>query len=169
MPVVYPRASVTLIEDKIKQVLQRYSLEFIDLFEDPEILINSILKEQFPDPLEKNLDKKRTEIMKILDGLEQEIASSDPTLKPNLETTKGKIDFELKRLGEKLFQTYRQKDQILREQVYKARNNLFPGNKLQERVLNLTPYLIKYGFEFVDFLYDKVEIEKVDHQLLEIG
>jgi len=59
-------------------------------------------------------------------------------------------------------------DQTLKEQVYKAKNNLFPDNKLQERVLNLVPYLIKYGFEFVDFLYNKVEIEKVDHQLLEI-
>ena len=169
MPIVYPRASVTLIEDKIKQVLQKYSLEFIDLFQDPEILINSILKEKFPDPLENTLEKKRNEILKILDSLEQELISSEPTLKQNLETTRGKIDYELKRLGEKLFQAYRQKDQTLKEQVYKAKKNLFPDNKLQERVLNLVPYLIKYGFEFVDFLYNKVEIEKVDHQLLEIG
>ena len=169
MPVVYPRASVTLIEDKIKQLLQKYSLEFIDLFQDPEILINSILKEKFPDPLENTLEKKRNEILKILDSLEQELISSEPTLKQNLETTRGKIDYELKRLGEKLFQAYRQKDQTLKEQVYKAKKNLFPDNKLQERVLNLVPYLIKYGFEFVDFLYNKVEIEKVDHQLLKIG
>jgi bacillithiol biosynthesis cysteine-adding enzyme BshC len=168
MPIVYPRASVTLIEDKIKQLLQKYSLEFIDLFQDPEILINSILKEKFPDPLENTLEKKRNEILKILDSLEQELISSEPTLKQNLETTRGKIDYELKRLGEKLFQAYRQKDQTLKEQVYKAKKNLFPDNKLQERVLNLVPYLIKYGFEFVDFLYNKVEIEKVDHQLLEI-
>lgn len=169
MPVVYPRASVTLIEDKIKQLLQKHSLEFIDLFQDPEILINSILKEKFPDPLENTLEKKRNEISKILDSLEQELVSSEPALKQNLETTRGKIDYELKRLGEKLFQAYRQKDQTLKEQVYKAKKNLFPDNKLQERVLNLVPYLMKYGFEFVDFLYNKVEIEKVDHQLLEVG
>ncbi|OGC81279.1 MAG: bacillithiol biosynthesis cysteine-adding enzyme BshC, partial [candidate division Zixibacteria bacterium RBG_16_43_9] len=169
MPVVYPRASISLIEDKIRQVLQKYSLEFIDLFQDPEILINSILKEKFPDPLENTLEKKRNEILKILDSLEQELVSSEPTLKQNLETTKGKIDYELKRLGEKLFQAYRQKDQTLKEQVYKAKNNLFPNNKLQERVLNLSPYLIKYGFGFVDFLYNKVEIEKIDHQLIEVG
>ena len=169
MPVVYPRASITLIEDKIKQVLQKYSLEFIDLFQDPEILINSVLKKKFPDPLENTLEKKKNEILKILDSLEQELISSEPTLKQNLETTRGKIDFELKRLGEKLFQAYRQKDQTLKEQVYKAKNNLFPANKLQERVLNLSPYLIKYGFGFVDFLYNKVKIEKIDHQLIEVG
>lgn len=169
MPVVLPRASVTLIEDKIRQVLDKYSLEFADLFQDPEILINSVLKEKFPDPLENTLEKKRNEISKILDSLDQELSSSEPVLKKNLETTRGKIDYELKRLGEKLFQAYRQKDQTLKEQVYKAKKNLFPDNKLQERVLNLVPYLIKYGFEFVDFLYNKVEIEKVDHQLLEIG
>lgn len=169
MPVVYPRASITLIEDKIKQVLQKYSLEFIDLFQDPEILINSVLKKKFPDPLENTLEKKKNEILKILDSLEQELISSEPALKQNLETTRGKIDFELKRLGEKLFQAYRQKDQTLKEQVYKAKNNLFPANKLQERVLNLSPYLIKYGFGFVDFLYNKVKIEKIDHQLIEVG
>ncbi|HVP35543.1 MAG TPA: bacillithiol biosynthesis cysteine-adding enzyme BshC [Terriglobales bacterium] len=169
MPVVYPRTSVTLVEDKIKQVLEKYSLEFTDLFQDPEIVINSILKNKFPDSLEIALEKKKNQISKILDELEQELVSSEPALKQNLETSRGKIDYELKRLGEKLFQTYRQKDQNLKDQVYKTKNNLFPGNKLQERVLNLTPYLIKYGFEFVDFLYDKVEIEKVDHQLLGIG
>lgn len=169
IPVVYPRASVTLVEDKIKQVLQKYSLGFTDLLQDPEMLVNSILKERFPDPLETNLEKKRTEIMKILDNLETELISSEATLKQNIDNTRGKIDYELKRLGEKLFQAYRQKDQNLKEQVYKAKNNLFPNNKLQERVLNLTLYLLKYGFEFVDFLYKKVEIEKVDHQLLEIG
>jgi len=168
IPVVYPRASMSLIEDKIKQVFQKYSLDFMDLFQEPESLINSVLKGKFPDPLNKTLEEKRQEIREILNNLEEELFSSEPALKPNIENTKGKIDYELKRLGEKLFQTYRQKNQILREQIYKAKNNLLPENKLQERVLNIVPFLIKYGFEFVDFLYHKVEVEKTDHQLLEV-
>lgn len=169
MPLVFPRASLTLIEDKIKQVLQKYSLQFTDLFQDPEMLLNSILRGQFPDPLEKTLDEKKNQITTILNDLEKELSSSEPALKQNIENTRGKIDYELKRLGEKLFQIYRQKDQTLKEQIYKARNNLFPDNKLQERVLNVTPFLVKYGFGFVDYLYNKVEIGRADHQLLEIG
>lgn len=169
MPVVYPRASLSLIEDKVKQVFQKYSLAFIDLFQDPEILISSILKEKFPNPLDKKLEEKIAKIKELLDGLEEELIVDEPDLKSNIENTRGKIDYELKRLGEKLFQLHRQKNQLLKGQIYKAKNNLLPGNKLQERVLNLLPFLVKYGFEFVDILYQKTEIEKFDHQLLEVG
>jgi uncharacterized protein YllA (UPF0747 family) len=133
------------------------------------MLISSILKEKFPNPLDKILEEKREQIRESLNELENELIFTDPTLKPNLENTRGKIDYELKRLGEKLFQIHRQKNQLLKEQIYKAKNNLLPENKLQERVLNLLPFLIKYGFEFVDFLYDKVDMGKIDHQLLEVG
>ena len=169
MPVVYPRASLSLIEDKVKQVLQKYSFSFIDLFQDPEILISSILKDKFPNPLDKKLEEKITKIKDLLDSLEEELIVDEPDLKSNIENTRGKIDYELKRLGEKLFQLHRQKNQLLKGQIYKAKNNLLPGNKLQERVLNLLPFLVKYGFEFVDILYQKTEIEKIDHQLLEVG
>jgi uncharacterized protein YllA (UPF0747 family) len=149
--------------------LQKYSFSFIDLFQDPEILISSILKEKFPNPLDKKLEEKITKIKDLLDSLEEELIVDEPDLKSNIENTRGKIDYELKRLGEKLFQLHRQKNQLLKGQIYKAKNNLLPGNKLQERVLNLLPFLVKYGFEFVDILYQKTEIEKIDHQLLEVG
>lgn len=168
MPLVYPRASVSILEDKIKQVFQKYSLDFTDIFQEPEILINSILKEKFPNPKEKILENGREKVREVLDDLEKKLLSSEPDLKSNLENTKKKIDYELKRLGEKLFQAHRQKNQILREQIYKVKNNLFPENKLQERVLNILPFLIKYGSEFIDLLYEKVDVEKIDHQLIEV-
>lgn len=168
MPLVYPRASLSLLEDKIKQVLQKYSLDFTDLFQQPESLINSVLKEKYPNPLDELVEDKRGKVKEVLDGLEVELLSSEPALKPNLENARKKIDYELKRLGEKLFQAHRQKNQTLKEQIYKARNNLFPEGKLQERVLNLLPFLIKYGFEFVDLLYDKIDVEKIDHQIIEV-
>jgi bacillithiol biosynthesis cysteine-adding enzyme BshC len=169
MPVVYPRASLSLIEEKVKTVFQKYSIDFTDLFQDKEILINSILKDKFPNPLDKILEDKKEQIKQSLHKLENELLSSEPDLKFNIENTRGKIDYELKRLGEKLFQVHRQKNQTLKEQIYKAKNTLLPENKLQERVLNLLPFLIKYGFEFVDFLYDQIDIEKIDHQILEVG
>jgi bacillithiol biosynthesis cysteine-adding enzyme BshC len=168
MPLVYPRVSLSILEDKIKQVLQKYSLDFTDLFQEPEILINSVLKEKYPDPLEKLLEDKREKVREVLDDLEKELLSSGSTLKPNLKNTRKKIDYELKRLGEKLFQAHRQKNQILKEQIYKVKNNLFPQNKLQERVLNILPFLIKYGFEFIDLLYEKVDVGKIDHQIIEV-
>ncbi|MDH4221989.1 MAG: bacillithiol biosynthesis cysteine-adding enzyme BshC [candidate division Zixibacteria bacterium] len=168
MPLVYPRSSLSLVENKIKQVLQKYSLDFTALFQEPEILINSVLKEKFPDPMEKILENKREKVREVLDDLKKELLSSELTLNTDLENTRKKIDYELKKLGEKLFQTHRQKNQILKEQIYKVKNNLFPQNKLQERVLNILPFLIKYGFEFIDLLYDKVDVEKIDHQLIEV-
>ena len=70
--------------------MQRYSLDFTDLFGEQELLINSLLTEIFPNPLGEMLEDKRKKVKEILDDLEKEILSSDPNLKTNLENTRRK-------------------------------------------------------------------------------
>lgn len=165
MPVIYPRTSLTLVEDKIKKILEKYSLSFTQLFSDEEGLINLVMRKNLPDALEKNLKKANDEIQEKLDSLEK-VIRFDPTLEKTLKTTRNKIEFELKSLEKKIFQSHKKQNQIIAAQIHKAKNSLFPNGKLQEREISILPFLVKYGFEFVDFLYDKIDIEAKDHQIL---
>jgi uncharacterized protein YllA (UPF0747 family) len=54
-------------------------------------------------------------------------------------------------------------------QLHKAVLNLYPHQQLQERVFNIVPYLIKYGYAFMDKLDKAVDIEEYGHQILSMG
>ena len=46
--------------------------------------------------------------------------------------------------------------------------NIFPDNNLQEREINITSYLNRYGFDFIDDLYSAVKPLDFPHKFLEI-
>jgi bacillithiol synthase len=165
MPVIYPRASLTLVEPKIEKILEKYSLPFTQLFDDVESLINFVMRKNLPHSLEKNLKEANERIQEELDSLEK-VIRFDPTLERTLKTTQNKIGFELKSLEKKIFQSHKKQNQIISDQIHKAKSHLFRDRKLQEREISILPFLVRYGFEIIDYLYDKIDINVKDHQIL---
>jgi bacillithiol biosynthesis cysteine-adding enzyme BshC len=168
MPIVYPRASLTLVEAKIRAIMEKYSISFQQLLTDTEKVINEVMKRNFPDDLEAKFRKTKDEIKTQINILTRDLETFEPSLKKTLKLSFGKIDYELKELEKKVFQAHKKRNSLFTNQIYKAKANLFPDGKLQERQLNILPYLTKYGFKFIDFLYDNIDIENKDHQLLDV-
>lgn len=168
MPIVYPRASLTLIETKIRTIMDKYSISFQQLLTSTEGVINEVMRRDFPNELEKRFDRTKEEIKNQIKVLTQELETFEPSLRKTLNLSSGKIDYELKQLEKKVFRAHKKRSSILTDQIHKAKTHLFPDGKLQERELSILPYLIKYGFGFVDFLYDTVDIRNKDHQLLDV-
>jgi bacillithiol biosynthesis cysteine-adding enzyme BshC len=168
MPIIYPRASLTLIEDKIDKVLEKYSLSLEELSKDAELVINKILQKSFPQEMGQKFTELRQNVLQELERKKKNFKGLDEDLAKNFEQTKGKIEYELNLLEKKVFQSYRQKNQIMREQLLKAKDSLFPDNQPQERVLSLVYFLMKYGWKIVDFIYASTEIENYHHQVLKI-
>ena len=165
MPVIYPRASLTLVEPKIEKILEKYSLPFTQLSFDVENAITQVMRKNLPHSLEKSLKETKEGIQKDLNSLEKAIRF-DPTLEKTLKTTKNKIEFELKNLEKKILQSHKKQNQIISDQIHKAKSHLFPNGKLQERGISILPFLVKYGFEIVDYLYDEIDINVKDHRIL---
>ncbi len=168
MPIVYPRASLTLTESKVRAVMDKYSISFQQLLADAEMVINEVVKRNFPDQLEAKFRKTKEEIENQINVLTQDLETFEPSLKKTLKLSSGKIDFALKELERKVFQAYKKRNSVLTSQIYKAKTNLFPDDKLQERQLSILPYLNRYGFKFIDFLYENIDIQTKDHQLLDV-
>ena len=47
-------------------------------------------------------------------------------------------------------------------------NSVYPNGKPQERSINISYFLNKYGFNFINELYNTVEINKFAHQVISI-
>ncbi len=54
------------------------------------------------------------------------------------------------------------------QQLNKAKNSLYPTNHLQERILNIGPFLFKYGYSLIDKLYTSIDINNHDHQIINL-
>jgi len=168
MPVVYPRAAFTLIEPKIQRHLQRFALTAQDCIADPQGTTNKALRAMLPDDMTQQFTALKSKLQKDMKALRESIANTDPTLQPVVEKTMLGITGQIDGLENKVMKAVEQRSAVAAGQVRTVMENLAPGQSLQERKLNITPYLVKYDWSFLETLYQAVEIGSFKHKLLEL-
>jgi len=166
MPVIYPRKSITIKENKIDHILTNYSLQIQDLWHPTDRMINEILKKQIPDAIDTALGQTMSHLAQDFKSIRKEISLLEPTLENSADLTERKISQQFNRLEKKILQAAKKKHNIILQQFHKAKNNLYPHNHIQERGLNITPFLIKYGYSLINKLYEEIDINTYDHQII---
>ncbi len=166
MPVIYPRKNVTIVERKIDHILKKYGLSVPDLWRNAAGAIGEITKREIPDSVSQALLLARDHLERDYAGVKAEILAFDPGLTGSADRAKGKMNQQLDFLQKKVQQAARKRNDIAVQQLRKALDNLFPNQRLQERVFNIVPYLIKYGVPFIDRLDQAIDIDVADHQFL---
>ncbi|MEW5800242.1 MAG: bacillithiol biosynthesis cysteine-adding enzyme BshC [Bacteroidota bacterium] len=168
MPIIYPRASVTIMEEKIQKVLEKYSLDLIDLFGDVESVIAKVseqVSEVKVDSLFEALDNRiKDAVNEARFGIQQ----IDPTLNGTIDSTLQKFHQQLDVLKQKTQKAQQQKEEISLKQIKKAAMNVFPGGNFQEREFSVVQYLNKYGPDFVKWIANEIVIDKFQHQVVNI-
>ncbi len=167
-PIIYPRASVTIIEEKVEKILARFSLEPPEFFGDLEFLKQQVAEQISDLKAEEFFSTASRSIHESLDQLKPALQSIDPTLLPALNHTLEKIHSHLNVLKEKTISAQKKQHEVALRQIDKAGMNLFPGGNFQERQINILYFLNKYGLEFLRWLFREIEIDKLRHQLLRI-
>lgn len=165
MPLVFPRTSVTLVEKKIKNIFEKYNLKFEDFCRrSSDDMVSQVLLREIPLPeLEerKNLEK---EIENMMSLWRNKIKLWDSSLEEAIRTCFGAISHQLDSLEKKILKVHKRKNEELVLQIEKVKNNVFPLNELQERSLNILYFINKYGFDFIDNLYETMDVENFEHQ-----
>lgn len=168
MPVIFPRASVTIVEEKVQKVLEKYSLDLIELFGDAESIIAKVsdqVSEVKVDALFESLNNRMTDaINEARFGIQQ----IDPTLNGTIDATIQKFQQQLEVLKQKTQKAQQQKEEISLKQIKKAAMNIFPNGNFQERELSVVQYLNKYGPDFVKWIANEITIDKFQHQVINI-
>jgi uncharacterized protein YllA (UPF0747 family) len=168
MPVIYPRKNVTVLEMNVAQILKKYGLEIPDLWTQPDGLIANIAEKQVPATLENALRRAQAGLEESLELLKAEVIAFEPTLEGSFDLARGKMDGQWKFLEKKIRQAAARRNETAGRQLRKAAGNIYPNQRLQERVFNIVPYLIKYGYAFLEKLDQAVDIGEHDHQVLVI-
>ncbi len=168
MPIIYPRKSMTIIENKIKSVLQKHNLNVQDFWYNFDQTIQTIIKKHIPQSIDKVFSTAASHLKQDFQSIKKEIVSLEPGLEYSADFSLEKINKQFKYLEKKILKASKKQNDILIQQLYKVKNNLYPANHLQERVLNIVPYLIKYGYPFMDKLYKTMDVNCCDHQIIEL-
>ncbi|MEW6413371.1 MAG: bacillithiol biosynthesis cysteine-adding enzyme BshC [Candidatus Zixiibacteriota bacterium] len=165
-PYYRARPSITVIEKRFEKMMKEHGIGFEELAGDIEQVINRVLARSFPDDIESRFDEFRGRLGEHFQQFVDEALQFDPALRKVAEQTMGKIDYNVKAFEAKVFSSHKKKSQETRERIYRLHDALRPGRNFQERAVNISYFLSKYGRGFVDFIYDRMESEEMAHQLV---
>jgi bacillithiol biosynthesis cysteine-adding enzyme BshC len=159
MPVIFPRHGATLVEGKIRKVLDKFDLELEDLNQPFHELASAIARSEEPEDIKKELGALRGAVGKAGQALTEATRSIDPTLKGPISHMRNGTFQLVAELEKKILHSIKKENEIALGQVEKAQHHLFPQGKPQERVMNPFYYLARYGEEFVPALAERFTVE----------
>lgn len=168
-PIIYPRSSATLIEKNIQTIIERYNINLLDCFISKEKVTENILNNISSINIEEVFDKVSKNIFDSNELLNKYIVKIDQTLSGAVERNFNKIKNHIEELKQKTFEAEKRKNETVIRQLNKIFNTIFPNNNLQEREINYFYFANKYGLDFIDFIFKKLEIEKFEHQIININ
>ncbi len=167
-PLIYPRASATIVEERIQKVLDKYHLQPVDFFSDIEILKGRVAETISDFKVEELFSNTVGTVSESLTSLKDGLEAIDQTLVPAMENTLTRIQSSLHQLKEKTIAAQKRQHEISLRQLDKVSSNLFPNSSLQEREINIIYFLNKYGLEFLRWLRAELTIDKSMHQIINL-
>jgi bacillithiol biosynthesis cysteine-adding enzyme BshC len=163
---VLPRFSATLVEPRIKRVLDRYGLRLTDTFHGVEHLRVVLAEHALPGDLNASFDQALRSVDDSLAQLHPSLERLDRTLLDAAARAGSKMRYQIERLRERAARA------LLRQSEEQARHadalitSLYPGKELQERVIGGVSFLARYGTQLLLRLYDVAQTCCPDHQIV---
>ncbi len=166
VPLHVARATVSIVEPRFEKQMEGMEIAFEDLTGDIEQIVNRVLAKTFPEHLEAHVENLKKDFEGQFRHLIDETLQFDPQLQQFAEQTYGKIDFTLKNFESKLFSSHKKQSKQTRDRIYRLWHTLYPNRGLQERSVNISYFISRYGMDVVDFLMQRIDSEEKAHQLI---
>jgi len=166
MPLMYPRASATLLDSAAARFLSRYDVPLGDFQPRDEAALNRLLHGQLPPEVDQSLKDAAGAIRAAMQRVVEALRALDPTLAGAAKTTVGKMEHDLRALEGKVIHAAKRRDETLRRQFLRAQAQIFPNGQLQERTLGVVFFLNRYGPALVDRLLEELPLEMGQHWVL---
>ncbi len=168
MPLMYPRATATLVDAAAARFLGKYDLPVEELQQQDEAALNRLLHSQLPQEVEQSLTEAETTIRRSMQRVIEAMPALDPTLAGAARTTLGKMEHDLRSLHSKVIQGAKRRDETLRRQFTRAQAQIFPLGHPQERTLGVIFFLNRYGPALVDRMLEELPVDLGKHWVITI-
>jgi bacillithiol synthase len=168
MPLMYPRASATLLDASAVRFLNKYRLPLEALQAQDEAALNDLLKTQIPPVVEDSFTDASQTIETQMARVIQAIPALDPTLEGAARSTLGRMQHDLQSLHGKIIQAAKRRDETLRRQFIHARAQAFPAGHAQERTIGFVSFLNQYGSALLERLDEELPLDLGRHWIVTI-
>jgi bacillithiol biosynthesis cysteine-adding enzyme BshC len=165
-PVVLPRASLTLIEKRHAKTLSKHGLEFTDLFPGQHEVMIKVVERSLDRETAAVFDETEKLFEQQMEKLRHSLVRVDPPLADAVKGGRDNILSNIHRLRLRFVSNQTQRDEATRHQIERACAVLYPNKGLQEREINFSYFLARYGYELIDRLYQEIELDSPDHRLV---
>ena len=167
-PFIYPRASATVIEKQLSNLLAKYNLSFVDILKDEKILKAQLLNSASEIDIENLFGESKKVLELLAEKMGEELKLIDENLADGVDKSLNKMIQALHSLKIKSENANEKKNSTTLRQLDKIVKNLYPNENYQERVFNWIHFVNKYGFDFITWLFGELSIEDRNHQILEM-
>lgn len=165
---IIPRFSATVVEPKIQRLLEKFDITVPDVFAGPDALLRQLAERSLPQDLQAAFEIARKSLASHLSTIKEKLVKLDPTLVDAAETARSKVEYQLERLSSQAARAEAQKSELVNRKAEFLSQALYPDKNLQERGVGGIFYLARYGPEFLHQLYDAIQPDCFDHQILEV-
>lgn len=150
-PVLILRNSFLVVDSKWKEKIGKLGFGVEDFFLPEQELINRLVIKESKNEIK--LNGNFTDAENIYESLKKQAEPIDKTLIRHVEALKIRSLSQLRELEKKMLRAEKRKFTDQQRQLHAIKENLFPGNGLQERRENILYYYAKWGKDFIQQVY----------------
>jgi bacillithiol biosynthesis cysteine-adding enzyme BshC len=159
MPLMYPRASATVLDSASARFLEKHELPFEALQARDESALNRLLAASLPESVDRALTDADKAIQEKMAAIIASVPAIDATLEGAAKSTLGKLQHDLTTLRGKVISAAKKRDETLRRQFFRAQAQAFPDGIPQERALGSIALLNRYGPALVQRLMQELPLD----------
>jgi uncharacterized protein YllA (UPF0747 family) len=166
MPLMFPRASATVLDSAAARFLEKHDLPFEALQARDESALNRLLAASLPASVDHALEDADKTIQEKMAAIIASVPAIDATLEGAAKSTLGRLQHDLSTLRGKVISAAKKRDETLRRQFSRAQLQAFPDGLPQERALGSVALLNRYGPALVQRLFDELPLDPRHHWVL---
>ncbi len=148
-PVAVPRFSGLVMDPAMEGTLGKLRLSLSDLDEQRESLVDRLARRELPEDAMLTLATLRSDLVRSFDRLAEQVEDLDPTLIGSLGAVRNHLLIGSGRAERKILRAIKRRDLDAFGRLDRALDTLRPLGERQDRVLNVLPFLARYGNHFL--------------------
>ncbi|HVN03788.1 MAG TPA: bacillithiol biosynthesis cysteine-adding enzyme BshC [Bryobacteraceae bacterium] len=165
MPAALHRAGFTILDQRARKLMTRYSLTLPDCAHGDDAVRERIAARLIPPALSGELARTQSEVEESVDRLIRDLAGFDASLAAAAGKSRQKMTYQIAKLGRKIGRETMARDaRVARDAEYLS-GLVYPHRHLQERLYSILPFLAKHGTGLIGELYECLNLACPDHQL----
>lgn len=162
------RQSFTVVEAKHRRVLEKFDLDLLSLFDGLDATVLKLAEDHLPPETAKIFADVEDKINLEMNRIDHAVSKIDITLAENLAKRRRKINYHIAAIRKKTLLAQARKDETASRQLESLFAAVLPKDALQERSLNVFSFLNKFGLNFIDWIYEAIDLDDKDHRIIDL-